>query len=291
MQFGIGSVNSGHGATADGATALVQAAEAGGIAMAWTVEHVVVPSGYESQYPYDPSGKMAGGREEFDLPDPLIWLTWAAAKTTTLQLATGILIVPQRNPVVTAKEIATLDHLSGGRFHLGVGAGWLEEEFDAIGVPFADRGRRTDDYVAAMRALWTEDKATYHGDFADFTDCILTPKPVQGSVPVHVGGHTDVAAKRAGRLGDGFFPAKGDHAELDRLFTLVRDTAADHGRDGSKIEMTTGGNGAIGENALDEVKALADIGTDRVILPSFLFFGDTADALARYGDDVISKVG
>ena len=290
MKFGIAFANIGPFIEPDNAIAFAQAAEAAGFESLWTVEHVVVPSGYESTYPYSGSGKMPGP-EESPIPDPLIWLAYLAAATSTIHLATGILIVPQRNPVVLAKELATLDQLSGGRLELGIGVGWLEEEFDAIGVPFADRGRRTDDYVAAMRALWTQDKATYHGDFADFTDCILTPKPVQGSVPVHVGGHTDIAAKRAGRLGDGFFPAKGDHAELDRLFTLVRDTATEHGRDGSKIEMTTGGNGAIGANALDEVKALADIGTDRVILPSFLFFGDTADALARYGDDVISKVG
>ena len=115
--------NTGHGSSPEGATAVAEAAEAGGFEAIWTVEHVVVPSGYESKYPYDPSGKMAGGAEEFDLPDPLIWLTWVAAKTTRIKLATGILIVPQRNPVITAKELATLDHLSGGRMVLGVGAG------------------------------------------------------------------------------------------------------------------------------------------------------------------------
>ena len=122
MQFGIMFANTGYGSSPEGAKAVLQAAEAGGITTAWTVEHVVVPAGYESQYPYDASGKMAGGREDFDLPDPLVWLAYAAAHTTTLRLATGILIVPQRNPVITAKEVATLDHLSGGRFELGVGS-------------------------------------------------------------------------------------------------------------------------------------------------------------------------
>lgn len=290
MKFGIAFANIGPFVAADAAVGLAQAAEAAGFESLWTVEHVVVPSGYGSAYPYDRSGKMPGP-EDSPIPDPLIWLAYLASATTKLRLATGILIVPQRNPVVLAKELATLDQLSRGRLELGIGVGWLEEEFDAIGVPFADRGSRTDDYIAAMRALWTQDKASHHSEFADFTDCILAPKPAQGTVPVHVGGHTDIAARRAGRLGDGFFPAKGSHADLDRLFTLVRDTAKEHGRDGSKIEMTTGGNGAVGGNALDEVKALADIGTDRVILPSFLFFSDTADALARYGDDVISKAG
>jgi probable F420-dependent oxidoreductase len=289
MKFGIAFANIGPFVEPDRAVEFGLAAEAAGFESLWTVEHVVVPSGYESAYPYDRSGKMLGP-EDSPIPDPLIWLAYLAAATTNIHLATGILIVPQRNPVVLAKELATLDQLSGGRLELGIGVGWLEEEFDAIGVPFGDRGKRTDDYVAAMRALWTQDKASHHSDFIDFTDCIMAPKPVQGSVPVHVGGHTDIAARRAGRLGDGFFPAKGDHAELARLFALVRETAKEHGRGDATIEMTTGGGGAVGANALDEVKALADIGTDRVILPSFLFFRDTADALSRYGDDVISKV-
>jgi probable F420-dependent oxidoreductase len=290
VKFGIAFANIGPFAQPDRAVAFARAAEAAGFESLWTVEHVVVPSGYGSSYPYDPSGKMPGP-EESPIPDPLIWLAFLASATSTIRLATGILIVPQRNPVVLAKELATLDQLSGGRLELGIGVGWLEEEFDAIGVPFAERGRRTDDSVAAMRALWSQEKATYHGEFADFTDCILTPRPTQASIPVHVGGHTDIAAKRAGRLGDGFFPAKGSHEELDRLFRLVRDTAREHGRDASAIEMSTGGNGAVGGRALDEVKELTDLGTDRVILPSFLFFRDTEESLARYGDDVISKVG
>ena len=105
-----------------------------------------------------------------------------------------------------AKETATLDQLSGGRLLLGVGVGWLREEFDAIGVPFGERGARTDDAVAALRALWTQDAATYHSEFTNFTDCVLRPHPVQPSIPIHVGGHSDAAARRAGRLGDGFFP-------------------------------------------------------------------------------------
>ena len=145
-------------------------------------------------------------------------------------------------------------------------------------------------HVEAMRALWTEDQASYHGAYVDFDACIMRPRPAQGSVPIHVGGHTDAAARRAGRLGDGFFPGKGSHEELARLFDVVHDTAVEHGRDPSTIELTTGGNGAIGGKALDEVKALADIGTTRVILPSFLFWNDPAGSMARYADEVISKV-
>jgi probable F420-dependent oxidoreductase len=224
MKFGIIFANTGPFANGPAAAEMAVAAEAAGFESLWTVEHVVVPSGYESTYPYDPSGKMPGG-EDFDIPDPLVWLSWVASATSTIRLATGILIVPQRNPVVLAKELATLDHLSGGRMELGIGVGWLEEEFDAIGVPFAERGRRTDDNVAAMRALWSEEKATYHGEFTSFDDCISRPRPVNGSIPVHVGGHTDIAARRAGRLGDGFFPGRGTPQDLARSMELVRATA------------------------------------------------------------------
>jgi probable F420-dependent oxidoreductase len=288
MDFGIAFANTGPFTRPDAAAEFAVAAEQAGFESLWTVEHVVVPAGYESTYPYDPSGKMPGG-EKSPIPDPLIWLSYLAAVTSTINLATGILILPQRNPVVLAKELATLDRMSDGRMHLGVGVGWLEEEFDAIGVPFAERGRRTDDSMTAMRALWTGEPASHHSDFVDFTDCILRPRPTQDSIPIHVGGHTDAAARRAGRLGNGFFPGKGSHAELARLFDVVRATATEHGRDPGAIEFSTGGNGAIGSGALDEVAALADIGTTRVILPAFLFWEDTADALARYGDEVIAR--
>ena len=115
---------------------------------------MVVPAGYQSTYPYDPSGRLPSG-EGTVFPDPLIWLAYVAAGTSTLRLGTGILIVPQRNPLVLAKELATLDYLSGGRMILGAGIGWLEEEFEALGVPFAGRAQRTEEAIAAMRALWS----------------------------------------------------------------------------------------------------------------------------------------
>jgi probable F420-dependent oxidoreductase len=159
MKFALAFANTGPFSNPDKAFAMAQAAEAAGFESLWTVEHVVVPSNYDSPYPYDASGKMPGG-EESPIPDPLIWLSFVAAATQSIKLATGILILPQRNPVVLAKELSTLDHLSKGRMLLGIGVGWLEEEFDALGIPFADRGKRNDDYVAAMRSLWTQERAT-----------------------------------------------------------------------------------------------------------------------------------
>jgi probable F420-dependent oxidoreductase len=288
MKFGIAFVNTGPMAHPGPAAEFARAAEAAGFESLWTVEHVVVPSGYASEYPYSPTGKMPGP-EDSAIPDPLIWLAYVAAATSTINLATGVLILPQRNPVVLAKEVATLDHLSSGRMHLGIGVGWLEEEFDALGVPFEQRGARTDDYVAAMRALWSQDAATHHGDFSNFDKCVMRPRPAAGAVPIHVGGHTKTAARRAGRLGDGFFPGRGGHAELAELFDIARGAAVEAGRDPAAIEFTTGGNGAVGGGALDEVKALADLGVDRVIVPSFLFWNDAESALGRYGDEVIAR--
>ena len=162
MEFGLAFANTGPFVEPDAAASLGQAAEAAGLDSLWTVEHVIVPKEYESSYPYSANGKMPGGHQT-PIPDPLIWLTWVGAATTTLKLATGIVILPQRNPAVLAKEVATLDRLTKGRMMLGVGVGWLEEEFDALGVPFERRGARTDEYMGALRALWASDDATFVG--------------------------------------------------------------------------------------------------------------------------------
>ena len=209
MKFGLRYCNAGRYVYPANAVELVQAGEAAGFESAWTVDHVVVPEGYQSAYPYSDDGKMAGGKNDMPIPDPLIWMAYAAAATSKINLATGILIVPQRNPVVAAKQIATLDLMSGGRVLLGIGVGWLEEEFNAIGVPFGDRGRRTDEYIATMQELWATDQSSFDGEFTQFTAVNSQPKPVGGAVPIIVGGHSKAAARRAGRLGHGFFPARG----------------------------------------------------------------------------------
>jgi probable F420-dependent oxidoreductase len=229
---------------------------------------------------------MAGGAEDFDLPDPLIWLTWVAATTERIKLATGILIVPQRNPVITAKELATLDHLSGGRMVLGVGAGWLAEEFDALNVSFDDRGKRLDEYIAVMRALWAGGKTTFDGDFFQFQDCISRPAPVDGTIPVVVGGHSKTAARRAGRLGDGFFPGSASTTEIAELITLVRQTAEEHGRDPDAIEMIAGAGAPPGPKLDERVERLAEIGVTHAIVPTF-----PPDSLADIGRQLVATYG
>jgi probable F420-dependent oxidoreductase len=286
VKFGIIFANTGHAATPEGAAALGQIAEEAGFESLWTVEHVIVPAGYESQYPYSPTGKMPG-KEDNPIPDPLVWLTWVAAHTRTIKLATGILILPQRNPIVLAKEVATLDLLSGGRVILGVGVGWLKEEFDAIGVDFADRGPITDEYVDAMRALWRDDEASFKGRWTSFERAKMYPKPAQaGGVPIHVGGHSRAAARRAGRLGDGFFPARGSLEDLTELFEVARVAAKEAGRDPSAIEMTCGGAMDV-----DGVRRFADAGADRIVIPAFgRDVEQYKQMLGSFGENVIAKV-
>ena len=236
MKFGLRYCNTSRYVDPAQAVALAQAGEAAGFESLWTVEHTVVPAGYGSTYPYDPSGKMAAGRDDIPLPDPLIWMAYVAAATRTIKLATGILILPQHQPVLAAKQLATLDHMSGGRVLLGVGVGWLKEEFQALGVPFEERGARTDEYIAALRELWSADKPTFDGRFVQFKDAYCRPQPVAKSIPIIVGGHSVPAARRAGRLGDGFFPARGAPAEL---IAIALEAAVAAGRDPAKLEITT----------------------------------------------------
>ena len=288
MKFGIAFANIGPFVEPGEAVALAVAAKAAGFESIWTVDHVVVPAGYRSEYPYDPSGKLPSG-EATVFPDPLIWLSYVAARTSTLRLGTGILIVPQRNPLVLAKELATLDHLSGGRMILGAGIGWLEEEFTALGIPFAGRGSRTEEAIAAMRALWSQEQASYAGTTTAFRDCFLRPQPRGGTIPVHIGGHSEAAAQRAGRMGDGFFPLGVAGDDMVSLLDVMRRSAEEAGRDPATIEVTVSCAVTSGQEVLAAVAELAQLGVSRVIVPAVMFRKDLAGSLARYGADVIGR--
>jgi probable F420-dependent oxidoreductase len=287
MRFGIAFANIGPFVEPEAACLLARTAEATGFDSIWTVDHVVVPAGYRSTYPYDPSGRLPSA-EDAPYPDPLVWLAFVARETQSIRLATGILILPQRNPLVLAKQLATLDVLSGGRVSLGVGIGWLEEEFRALGASFEGRGRRLEEFVAAMRALWTQDQATFSGDDVSFTNSVLRPQPLQGSIPVLIGGHSEVAARRAGRIGDGFFPFGVQGDELGHLVRVMRHTAEGAGRDPSSVEVTVSSYHLDPARAAEEMDVLAGIGVERVVVPAALFRDDLVGGLQRYGDDVIA---
>jgi probable F420-dependent oxidoreductase len=288
MKFGLAFSNIGSFAEPRQATQLAHAAEDAGFESVWTVDHVVIPADYRSAYPYDPSGRL--GPDDTVFPDPLIWLTYIAAATSTLRLGTAILILPLRNPVVLAKELATLDHLSGGRVILGVGVGWLKEEYEALGVPWEGRGSRGEESIGAMRALWSEERASYHGATTSFTDCFLRPQPSRGTIPIHIGGHSPTAARRAGRVGDGFFPFGVARPEVPALLEVMGQAARDAGRDPSAIEVTMDSFATSADEARADVTALEAQGVARVLVPAGMFGSDAAPALRRYADEVMARV-
>jgi probable F420-dependent oxidoreductase len=268
---------------------LVRLAEAAGFDSVFAVDHVVIPDDYASTYPYSSTGRLPGGRATA-FPDPLIWIAHAAAATTRLRFMTGVIILPQRDPLVLAKQVATLDHLIGGRFELGIGVGWLKEEFAALGVPFERRGRRTDEYVAAMRALWREDGASHAGEFVKFERVSCNPKPVRGAVPIVVGGHTEAAARRAGRLGVGFFPSIGSQVDTAPLLDVVRRAAEAAGRDPAAVEIIMGCPDALpgsGKDPAAAVEARMRLGVGRIALPVGAFMPNLEETLPRFGEMVI----
>lgn len=247
-------------------------AEAAGFESLWGGEHVILPSKIESSYPYTADGKIPA-MPDTPIPDPLIWLAFAAAAAPSMRLGTCILIVPQRNPLILAKELATLDQLSGGKVELGLGVGWLEEEFDALGVPWARRGARNDEYIEAMRTLWSGPEVEFHGEFVDFPKVTCSPRPVQPTIPILVGGDSDVAIRRAARLADGYFPGEGDVDRLAALITRVRQAAEDAGRDPDEIEI----NAMFSTQMTDPVAGVekfTELGVGRIMVPAFFFAGD-----------------
>lgn len=274
----------------DQAIELCRRAEAAGFESVWGGEHVILPDAIESRYPYTADGRIPA-EPDTPIPDPLIWLAFAAAAAPRLRLGTCILIVPQRNPLILAKELATLDRLSGGRVELGLGVGWMKEEFDALGVPWERRGARNDEYIAAMRALWAGPHAEFHGEFVDFPPVTCSPRPVQGSIPVLVGGDTDVAIARAVRLADGYFPGESDPERLGKLLQRLREAAERSGRDPAGIQI----NANFGSHMADPkagVERLAALGVDRIMVPAFAFMGASGpDRLDAFVDQVAPNLG
>lgn len=285
MKFGLAFASS-IGIDADHALDVCRTAEAAGFESLWGGEHVVLPSTIESSYPYSADGKIPA-TPDTPIPDPLIWLAFAAAAAPTMRLGTCILIVPQRNPLVLAKELATLDRLSNGRVELGLGVGWLREEFEALGVPWERRGARNDEYVEAMRLLWSGPEVEFHGEFVDFPPVTCSPRPVQTRIPILVGGDTDVAIRRAVRLADGYFPGEGDVERLAGLIARLRTAAEAADRDPDSIEV----NAMFGAQMRDPVagaEQLAELGVGRAMVPAFFFAGpDGLERLADFGDRVI----
>ncbi len=261
MKFGIVPVNIGV-ASAEQMITIAQTAEDSGFESVWTFEHVIVPVDYQSKYPYAASGKM-GAAPETPFVDPLIALTAIAARTKTIRLATGVNIVAQTNPLLLAKQAASLDFISNGRFMLGAGIGWLREEFAALGVPFERRGARFDDYMVAMKKVWSGEVVEHDSEFLNWHGFKSHPLPIQRpGVPIIMGGRAGKIYQRIAKHGDGWFIPGAGADDLPPMLAELRAACEAEGRNYDDIELTTMWNPKGGE---DSLKALADLGIDRVV--------------------------
>jgi probable F420-dependent oxidoreductase len=243
--------------------AVVRAADAHGFASLWVGEHVVQFDEYASPYPYGEHGRWPFDDEQPWL-EPFAYLALVAAATTSIRLGTGVTLVPQRNPVYTAKSVGTLDLLSGGRVNLGIGVGWSRQEYEALAVPFAMRGARCREYVAVMRALWCDDVASYSGDFYTLPPCRQRPRPLQKPhPPIYFGGESDAALRRVADLGDGWFgwqvTAAQARARVERLGELL----AERGRELEDVEVVVGSGAEPTAAHVDEYR---DAGVDHFVI-------------------------
>jgi len=304
---GIGSYASG-----DFMRKSVQAAEKAGFGHYWIPDHVVLFAEYpESTYPYaegsgqeipdqDPDAPLQFGDDTFALvdttvafADPVVSMTWLAAVTTTIEIGSNVLILPQRHPIILAKEMATLDACCGGRTILGIGAGWAKEDFDAIGVDFHKRGKITNEAMMAMQTLWRDHASTFHGEFFDFTDAYCYPKPARpGGVPLFVGGESKAALRRVARLGDGWLPYKLPVEDAAGVIAELKQLTREAGRDPEALRICK----IVYETAeLDDLKRYRDAGVTEFNMASNgdipLDDAGMAAKFAEWQDRVVGPVG
>jgi probable F420-dependent oxidoreductase len=260
MRFGLAGLQAGRGSEQDGITEVARLAERLGFESLWAAEHVVIPERVTSRYPFNAQGKLVND-PAVSRPNPLIWLAFAAAVTSRIRLGTCILLLPLRNPVLLAKETATLDRLSGGRLILGVGIGWMREEFDVLGSAWPDRASRAEEYIDVLRALWRPGAHGFTGPTVSFGQVHCSPTPVHDRVPIVVSGTSDAAARRAGRLGDGYFPMAVSPDRLRELIGIAKTEAERSGRDPGQIEISY-----LGPPTSAEIDAAEQAEVDRYIV-------------------------
>jgi probable F420-dependent oxidoreductase len=282
MKIGLFTFTANPFATPEFLRLLGAAAEERGFHSLWVPEHVVLFDDYRSAYPYAADGRIPAPGENGPL-EPFATLSFLAAATRTIRLGTGICLVPQRNPVYTAKDVASVDWLSAGRLDFGVGVGWLAEEFHAVGVPFERRGARCRAYLEVMRRCWCEAVSQYEGEFYSLPACRQYPKPVQQPhPPIHFGGESDAALKRVADLGQGWFGFSiGPDETAERLARLDA-LLAQRGRARRDIEVSI--SPYLTRTDFDLVRRYRDAGVDQVIVMAFAFDRDrllaALDALA-----------
>jgi probable F420-dependent oxidoreductase len=267
---------------------IARKAEELGFESLWIPEHIILPIEYKSPYPYSATGRMPAPPET-PLHDPMLALAFVAGITTRIKLATGIYVLPIRNPITTAKAVASLDVLSGGRFIFGIGIGWLEEEFEAVGMNFKDRALRSREYVALMKELWTKDVPSYTGKTVSIDGCKFMPKPVQKPhPPIVFGGDTEASLKRTAKLGDGWYGIGEDIEKVRVVIGRLREHERAFGRTGP-LEITVAPR--LGQPiGVEHIKQFAAMGVDRIIFAAGPATKDQLAGMERFQNDVMAKV-
>lgn len=255
MEFGVHLGNYGPRAGRDTIATLAAKAEELGFHSVWASDHIVIPAQFTSRYPYGVNPYSPGGaftpEATQNFYEPLVTLSFVAGSTQRVRIGTSVLIVPYRNPVTAAKMVSTLDALSNGRVILGVGMGWLEEEFLVLGVPaFAERGALSDEYIQIFKELWTKDEPSFRGKYYEFVPVRFFPKPVQKPhPPIWVGGHTPAALRRAATLGDGWHASRLGPEGMGQSVAQLRELAAQAGRDAAALTISLRCNLSITDEA------------------------------------------
>jgi probable F420-dependent oxidoreductase len=267
---------------------VAEAADELGYHVVFAAEHLVYPQEIRTPYPY-------GGRFPFAVTDPVLdvptTLAWAAAVTKHVRLGASVMVLPYHEPVALAKALTTIDVLSGGRLMVGVASGWLREEFDLLGVPFHERGARTDEYLAVLRALWTEERVTFRGRFVRLEEAAFFPKPIQKPhPPIWIGGASAAAFRRIARLGDGWLAVPRSPADLADDVAAIRREAEAAGRDPLRIGVAASGGATSVSELLDRVPALERAGATIVTVPA-LFWAKSVPQAIELMDEFASRAG
>jgi probable F420-dependent oxidoreductase len=309
MRIGVSLPNVGLDHGKDMLLPVAQAAERLGFDSVWAADHVLLPYERRSRYPYPRSGTELAMSPGMQWLDPVVTLSLVAGSTERIKLGTSVLVLPYRNPVTLASQTAALDVLSGGRFVLGVGAGWMREEFEAIGVPPDERGARTDEHLQVLRTLWRDDPASFHGRFTDFDGVVLGTRPLtEGGPPVWIGGNTDAALRRALRYGDGWHGFELFPEDLADLKHRLDSLGEEVGREPGELELsvvrglippgreqesfipdrrTLGGSA---EAVVEELGSYAEAGVDTVVIQVSLLAPLMPEALEWVAAEVRPKV-
>ena len=290
MKFGIVPINLREFTNPEVLIPFVQKAEALGYESVWTAEHVIIPKTYDSVYPYNPSGKLPF-KVDTAIIDPLVALTFIAAATTRLRLGTGVNILPQMNPLYLAKWASSIDHLSQGRLMLGLGIGWLREEFEALGVPFERRGKRTNEYLEALKAVWSGEEVHYQGEFIHWQGFMMRPRPAQpGGVPLVIGGVSKPAIRRVVKYGDGWYVIGRNLQDYRAHMQALADECTRQGRDPRELEITAYWN--YYHEGLESLSVYEELGIHRLLINvQALRESNVTTALERFANEVIAKQG